>query len=169
MKAISFREESKRKKLLRQRLEPLVDAFVRLLGDNLISQVLFGSKARGEGKEGSDWDILLIARDLPKNLMERQIFLRTALPWGMGEPISLLPKTRAEFEGSFPSLYLDIAMDGIILWDRDEFMRGKFRQIRQLIRKAGLERHLVGKDLIWQWKNPPKGKWRLDWSGVYGL
>ena len=33
--------------------------------DRLVAVVLFGSRARGEGSETSDWDLLVIAEGLP--------------------------------------------------------------------------------------------------------
>jgi predicted nucleotidyltransferase len=50
------------------------------LGDDLVAVVLFGSRARGEGHEGSDWDFLVIARDLPERTLERAFLLKRMLP-----------------------------------------------------------------------------------------
>jgi|GEM_PF-2815534 len=58
----------------------LIEAFHQQLGDGLISLVLFGSRARGEGSDRGDWDIFLIAKELPTNPFERQITLRKIIP-----------------------------------------------------------------------------------------
>ncbi|MFQ5750638.1 MAG: nucleotidyltransferase domain-containing protein [bacterium] len=38
---------------------------------NLIAVVLFGSRARGEAKSVSDYDLFLVAHNLPKRFLER--------------------------------------------------------------------------------------------------
>jgi uncharacterized protein len=50
------------------------------LGDKLIAVVLFGSRARGDANEDSDWDLLLIARDLPERVLRRHLWLKGMLP-----------------------------------------------------------------------------------------
>lgn len=39
----------------------------RALGDNLIAIVLFGSYARGLARQGSDFDLLVVARELVRD------------------------------------------------------------------------------------------------------
>jgi Polymerase beta, Nucleotidyltransferase len=51
--------------------ESIVSGLREGLGDDLLAVVLFGSRARGEAREGSDWDFLVVARDLPKRTLER--------------------------------------------------------------------------------------------------
>lgn len=43
----------------------IVSALREGLGDELVAVVLFGSRARGEAHQGSDWDVLVIANGLP--------------------------------------------------------------------------------------------------------
>ena len=43
----------------------LIEAYKSHLGDDLISIVIFGSRARGDHTENSDFDILIIAAHLP--------------------------------------------------------------------------------------------------------
>ncbi|WP_322487498.1 nucleotidyltransferase domain-containing protein [Chloroflexus sp.] len=47
---------------------PVVAAFQQQLGHNLIGIVLFGSRARGDARPESDWDLLLIAEHLPTSV-----------------------------------------------------------------------------------------------------
>lgn len=54
----------------------VVAALEKALGDDLISVVLFGSRARNEADEASDWDVLIIARNLPERLLERYRLLK---------------------------------------------------------------------------------------------
>lgn len=151
-----------------QRLDPVVDALKRGLGQGLVALVLFGSRARREGKGYSDWDLFLIAEGLPENAFDRQLALRVLLPREPGM-ISLVPKTREEFEVGFPPLYLDLAMDGIVLYDPQGYMKAKLELIRGIIRRTGLKRARRQGALVWNWREKPQGRWRIDWSGLHGF
>lgn len=149
--------------------EGLIRVFHSRLGKELVSIVLFGSRARGEGTGRSDWDIFILAEDLPEHPFERQFFLREMVPKEFPFQISILPKTKEEFEKDFLSIYLDIAMDGIILFDRDHYIQKKLQKIKAIIQEAGLKRTRKFNSLIWTWKDQPRVGWRIDWSGVYGF
>ena len=56
--------------LLNQAIKALREA----LGDNLIAVVLYGSRAKGEAHDQSDWDLLLIAENLPEKPLARHFF-----------------------------------------------------------------------------------------------
>ena len=95
----------------------VVSALETGLGDRLVAIILFGSHARGEASAASDWDMLVIATGLPRRAFERHIALKRMLPTECRGAISLVAKTPDEFEAHLPSLYLDIALDGQILYD----------------------------------------------------
>ena len=135
----------------------------RLEGD-LVAAVLFGSRARGEACEGSDWDILVIARRLPERTLERAIRLKRMLPTDYRGEVSLLAKTPEEFISNLPDLYLDIALDGVILYDTDEYMAKRLRSLKALIRRKGLRREGEDGDLIW--RQPTASDWSLEWEEV---
>lgn len=154
---------------LRQELSPLVESLQHGLSQNLWGLVLFGSTARGEASESSDLDLLLVANALPEKFMARMRYLRCLLPSEVRGSVSFIAKTRAEFEAGFPSYYLDLALDGIILYDRENYMHQKLARIHELIETAGLRRQRTDYGFSWEWRTPPKGHWRIDWSGVYGF
>ena len=52
-------------------INEFVEACKEKFGEDLISIVLFGSYARGNFKESSDVDLLVIAKNLPGNVFER--------------------------------------------------------------------------------------------------
>lgn len=150
------------------RLESALEVLKSQLGDNLIAAVLFGSRARGKRGKTSDWDLFLVAEGLPDNSFDRQLALRTLLPKDAGG-VSIVAKTKREFESNFPPLYLDLATDGLVLYDSQDYIKNKLIEIRGIIQKAGLKRTRRRDSLIWQWEKRPAGHWRIDWSGVHGL
>jgi predicted nucleotidyltransferase len=54
-----------------QILHGFIDSCGKLFGDRLNAIVLFGSRARGESKKHSDFDILVIAENLPMDWRKR--------------------------------------------------------------------------------------------------
>jgi predicted nucleotidyltransferase len=150
-------------------LSPVLTALKGVLGERLIALVLFGSQARGEGNETSDWDLLLIATDLPLGSLKRHLVLKRALPPRWRGRSALLAKTPEEFEARLPALYLDIAHDGIILYDPAGYAARKLARIRQLREEAGLKRQKRAGELIWDWTRPPAGPWKIEWDGVDGI
>jgi len=102
----------------------LIEAYKSHLRENLISIVIFGSRARGDHTENSDFDILIIAAHLPERHLARMGYIRGPL-FKFNEKVQVLAKTPDEFDSIFPPLYLDIALDGKILVDKD----GKIRWI----------------------------------------
>lgn len=165
-----MRKETRAMYALKQmELSLLVESLRQGLSEKLWGLVLFGSMARGEARESSDLDLLLVADDLPEKLTARTRYLRCFLPGELRGLVSFSAKTRPEFEGGFPSYYLDIAIDGIILYDREGYMQHKLARIRELLTAAGLQRHRTDHGFSWEWHKPPRGPWRIDWSGVYGF
>ncbi len=144
--------------------ESVVTGLREGLGDDLVAVVLFGSRARGEAREGSDRDFLVIARDLPERTLERAFGLKKMLPPLHRGEASLLAKTPREFVEGLPDLYLDIAIDGMILYDTDDYMVERLGFLRALIRRKGLRRERDGHDLIWRWEKPPGPDWSLEWE-----
>lgn len=146
--------------LLNQAIKALREA----LGENLIAVVLYGSRATGEAQDQSDWDLLLIAENLPEKPLARHFFLKRVLPAGVRGAISLVAKTPAEFEARVPPLYLDIALDGIILYDTKGYLASRLEKLKNLMAKAGLNR-LSSKDGdVWKFSQPPSQPWCLSWD-----
>lgn len=140
-----------------------VTALRAALGKRLVAVVLFGSRARGDAKPESDWDLLVIAEELPERYMERHWFLRQRLPLETAG-VSLLAKTPQEFESYLAALYLDIALDGKILYDPRGFITAKINYLRELIERVGLYREHTPAGDIWRWRKQPTEEWELAWS-----
>ncbi len=141
-----------------------VRALRAALGDRLVAVVLFGSRARGDARPESDWDLLVLADDLPENVHERRLLLKQRLPASYRGGLSLLIRTPAEFESRLPSLYLDIALDGQILYDRDGYATHRLGELRRIMDKAGLYRLRTSHGDVWRWREQPPGPWVLEWE-----
>jgi predicted nucleotidyltransferase len=146
--------------------ESIVSGLREGLGDDLLAVVLFGSRARGEAHEASDWDFLVVARDLPERTLERAFRLKKMLPPLHSGEASLLAKTPEEFTAGLPDLYLDIALDGVILHDTDGYMTERLEFLRTLIRRKGLRREKEGRDLVWRWEQSPGPDRTLEWEEI---
>jgi len=150
-----------------QFLNDVVGVFRDHLGPDLIAIVLYGSWARGEPRPGSDVDLLVIARHLPRDRFERVTYVHQLVVGRFRRRISVLAKEPAEFAGYFPSLYLDIGLDGIILYDPEGYMAGKLARIREIIEEAGLYRLHRDGELMWLWKRQPTLHWAIEWDGFH--
>ncbi|MEJ2778517.1 nucleotidyltransferase domain-containing protein [Stygiolobus sp. RP850M] len=127
--------------------------------DDLISVVVYGSVARGDNRNDSDVDLLIIMKNLPKDSMLKRIRLfETKVEdklnldehWKMGYYISLSPvlKTPEEAE-KFSPLYLDMVYDAVILYDRNCFFTRILQKLRDRLKELGAERVRMGKKWYW--------------------
>jgi predicted nucleotidyltransferase len=134
--------------------------------DKLLGVILFGSRARKESRDDSDYDLFIILNIfLPISPFKRHKMIMSKLI-DKGR-VNFIIRTKEEFERDFPSLYLDLAMDGVILYDKDDYTRLRLERIRKLIDKAGLVRKKKHYGFDWCWKKQPKVyPWRIDWEGV---
>lgn len=134
-----------------------------ILQDNLISVLLFGSAARGEAGEGSDIDLLIVAEkfgmegrfevfnEIEKDLKASEEY-RDLKENKLGTLISPVPLTPTEVEKN-PSILLDIVMDGIMLYDVDDFIENKMKSMRRKLKKMGSKRiFLDDKRYYWDLK-----------------
>jgi len=134
--------------------------------DDLISVVLYGSVARGDNRNDSDVDLLIIIKNLPKDSMLKRIRLfETKVEdklnldefWKNGYYISLSPilKTPEEAEKISP-LYLDMVYDAIILYDKNQFFTKILQKLKERLKELGAERVRIGKKWYWVLKKDSK-------------
>jgi predicted nucleotidyltransferase len=145
-------------------LEPVIAALQKELGNRLVAIVLFGSRARGDYRPDSDWDLLVVAQKLPEKPFQRHLYLKGVLPDDWRGKVALLAKTPAELESHVPALYLDIALDGVILYDRGAYMKERLASLQRLIREKGLHREQRGRELIWRLEGILRSDWHLTWG-----
>ncbi len=158
-------------------ITPLYNDYVNLivellkakLGDNLVSVVLFGSVARGEAGEGSDIDLLVVLESFNDSFGERfRIFQeienelltsRSRLELRkrrLGTLISPIPLTKDEVK-QHPPIMLDILTDGIILYDKDDFIKRQLNELQERLKALGARKVRLP-DGRWYWDLKPDYK-----------
>ncbi|MCC6459635.1 MAG: nucleotidyltransferase domain-containing protein [Saprospiraceae bacterium] len=80
--------------------------------------ILFGSRARGDAREDSDWDILILT-PAAVNLQTEQAFRHKLfeLELEYGQAISTFVYSKADWNGiqRFTPLYLNVTAEGIVV------------------------------------------------------
>lgn len=160
--------ENMKKAIFVEKLRPIIEALKEAFKKDLTCVVLFGSKARGDDRKESDWDLFVVIKELPQSPLKRQMMMRKTIYSKFNECVNFIAKTEKEFEEGFPPFYLDLGLDGLILYDPNGYMSQRLQLIKKLIEDAGISR-IRRKDgsFTWKWKTPPKKEWRIDWNGVY--
>jgi len=133
---------------------PLIKRYCELLldyfRDKLVSVMLFGSIARGDWDENSDIDILVVVDDWKnkpiwvriqdlgrvKKLLENTVEFKKALNAGFWPIIQNYPLNLEEAK-RFNRIYLDAIIDGIILYDKDNFLRNVLDNFRRKMESMG--------------------------------
>jgi hypothetical protein len=142
--------------------ERYAELLAQALDDRLVSVVLFGSVARGDAGPGSDIDLLIVARDLPRGQFARKRLLASAdaafepaLEEAAREGIEGRParivRTPEEARRIIP-LYLDFTDDARLLIDRDGFFAAVLERLRASLRRLGARRVRYGRRWYWDLK-----------------
>lgn len=82
------------------------------------SLILYGSRARGDYKDDSDWDLLILLDkpELSDSDYDNVSFPFTLLGWNIGELISPQMYTKKEWDSiSFLPFYKNVERDKIVL------------------------------------------------------
>lgn len=130
-----------------------------VLGDNLVSVILFGSVARGEASTDSDIDLLIICEALPEGRFARLRLLEEAdlrfeaelarlRASGIDTRLARIIKTRQEAERMVP-LYLDLVEDARLLYDRGGFFAAVLSRLAESLSRLGAERRVRGRVRYW--------------------
>ncbi|ADB86229.1 nucleotidyltransferase domain-containing protein [Saccharolobus islandicus] len=136
----------------------LVDAFLKVYGDDLIYLVLFGSYARGEQRRDSDIDLLVVLKEIKNRYEVMRKFL-------LAEDIlenTLYPRLREKgFEPyispiiydvqtatRFCPLYIMMVFEARILYDREGVMTKTLEKIRRRLEELGAKREKFGRGYV---------------------
>ncbi len=139
------------KKITHDKIRSLLKIYADLLldhfGNRLLTLVLFGSFSRGTWHEHSDIDILLIVEDWDKPSWERSRELRIIhkqlrktdiinklLKEDQYYPISHYMLSNTDLTREHPILW-DVLLDGIILYERNDFAQQLFQEIQNRLEK----------------------------------
>lgn len=99
-------------------LERFKGALQRLLGDNLLSLRLFGSRARGEGTDESDLDVLVIVtkkdRALCRRIVEESLEVDLACDVNLAPTILTANEYRQNQDYGTP-FYRNVEREGVSL------------------------------------------------------
>lgn len=105
--------------LIEKSLLKLTDGLKEIYGNRLVSVILYGSYARGDGTSESDIDIAIIVygHETPKMKAER-INLTVDLELECNRVISVLKIDSDKFKewGNVLPFYKNVRKDGIVLW-----------------------------------------------------
>ena len=149
--------------------------FVKLLKENykehLLSIILFGSVARGKWTHESDIDLLIIfSNDLSINTAinskltaiisnyERKLKLKNSRGERLFSTIQDISLSLKDLD-TFRTIFYDIAMDGIILVDRNEIGFHFIEKLKKRIEEKGLKRIFINEnDYYWERGNVKFGE-----------
>jgi predicted nucleotidyltransferase len=103
---------------------------IRLRADKTLpkgaSVTLFGSQARGDYHDASDWDLLLLIDTDKLSMPDRSeyVFAMMQLGWELNADINPVVYTNKDWaKRSFTPFYKNVTKDGIILWDNTKRCR----------------------------------------------
>ncbi|MCD6243611.1 MAG: nucleotidyltransferase domain-containing protein, partial [Candidatus Korarchaeota archaeon] len=128
-------------------------------GKDLVSVVVFGSFARGEAKEGSDLDLLIVLKELPREVDRLRLSASVSSlfkpPIGFPRIVSPLIMTEEEIK-RHPPILLDMIDGSLILYDEDGFMRKVLRELKRRLEEMGAKKVKVGDGWYWILKQDVK-------------
>jgi len=130
----------------------VVHSLLREHGSKIVGVALFGSTARGEGKERSDLDFLVVVREWPWSLERRRLLYkpiydavnRDAERIRDATVIDVDEKDIMTEELEVTPLLLNIAWESKVLYDPEGKLAKFVGRVKELIDAAGLERYRTG-------------------------
>lgn len=85
--------------------------------DKTAEVILYGSRARGDNKRDSDWDVLILLNKKDTDKKDEQVFRHHLLDVELeiGVPVSVFVYSKSEWEGrySITPLFRSVKEDGI--------------------------------------------------------
>jgi len=153
-------------RIRQERYLPLVVGGLREASKRLrvCSFAVYGSVSRGTAKDNSDVDILVVSPDLHGSmgrrielLMSVEDSLEGELKWlrehGIHTGLSFHPLRPDEAE-RFPSLFLDLTEDAVILFDEERFLEMLLTEFKSILFRRGAVRVFIDSSR-WYWDLKP--------------
>lgn len=141
--------------LLKQRLSSLDEPYIKAI-------LLFGSKARGEFKDRSDIDLLVLHENCNiEDMVMRRRYFYNILREAIGkeyEDITLVDMELKYFLKPYEinSLLLNIYYDSIAIYDKTGTIESFLKYVKNKIEESGLKRIKNGKAYYWILPKPLK-------------
>ncbi|MBD3183279.1 hypothetical protein GF312_13365 [Candidatus Poribacteria bacterium] len=116
---------------------------------NVVSVAVFGSVARNEDTADSDTDLLIVVENIDKNRIERIediLRINECFP-DESYPLDTILISKTECENNFRNhnpLYLDIAFDAQILYDKNDYLKKHIDETRKYVLLKNIIRKGVG-------------------------
>jgi predicted nucleotidyltransferase len=97
-------------KLIRQKVNEI---------DNTVEVILYGSRARGDNRRDSDWDVMILLKRKDVDKKVEQTFRHNLLDIELeiGVPVSVFVYSKSDWEGkySITPLFRSIKKEGILI------------------------------------------------------
>ncbi|MEW6685706.1 MAG: nucleotidyltransferase domain-containing protein [Candidatus Edwardsbacteria bacterium] len=131
----------------------IVKALQENLGTHFRACALFGSFAKENPSPQSDIDLLVVTKELEQDRIKRRVRIYRALKEvkkKLGRDFSIVDLELEELK-DLTLLLVNIAEEGIILYDQEKELTRLFQKIKSAVEKAGLVRYNT-KDGKYGWK-----------------
>lgn len=140
-------------------LRPYLSGLFQRLKHRVVSVAIYGSFARGDYRDNSDIDLLLVIRDFNWNeslTVDRADELAHRL-WKLKQvyhSIQPYPLTPEQASIHRP-IYLDMIEDAIVLYDEKSFIANVFKEMKRKLITLGAVRHKLPNG-SWYWDLKPR-------------
>jgi hypothetical protein len=147
----------------------LLSRLIVYFNENLVSIIIFGSVARGEAREYSDIDILVVIDGAPSKYSDRIKLIRSFIggleklridiwqKYGVYPLIDIIMLDKSETYINHP-FYLDLIHDGIIVYDKEDFMKNRINELKLKLKELG-SRRIELPDGRYYWVLKPDLRW----------
>jgi hypothetical protein len=129
----------------------LLKSIQKKWSDDLLGIALFGSRARGDAVESSDVDLLLVLRS--DTLIQRSLYHQ----WDdlfENWPTKIISRYSPQFvklpaADQAGSLWYEVALDGIVLWEKDGILSAFLRELRTAMAEGKMTRKIAHGQPYW--------------------
>jgi predicted nucleotidyltransferase len=127
-----------------------LDRLIHVLPRPPLAIVLFGSFARGDHGVGSDIDLLVVLDTdaQPNRALYRELEKKVDLS-GRGHTVNPAPVSLPRDPRDAGSLWLEVALDGVVLWERGSRVSGLLRELRRQMAAGEVRRALAYGQPYW--------------------